>query len=118
MTKYLIFKCKKYDFLQSVKTLLTTVYNNDLLKIKKTSYQLKNIKPIISYLIDIMYNSSACYGQVVTIISYLLNFNLIEKDSTLNEIYNRFNKKPYNEYFEIWFQRLCIGYKNVSYKYI
>ncbi len=70
----------------------------------------------ISILLQIMYNNPMVYHLCLAIYSKLLNFieDSTEKKEIIDLIIKRMNDKPYNEYFEIWMQRIIFSYSEYT----
>lgn len=66
----------------------------------------------ISILLQLLYNNPMVYHLCLAIYSKLLYFieDNAEKTEIIDLIIKRMNDKPYNEYFEIWMQRIIFSY--------
>lgn len=82
------------------------------------SYNINNYKVniSISILLQIMYNNPMVYHLCLAIYSKLLNFieDSTRKKEIIDLIIKRMSDKPYNEYFEIWMQRIIFSYSEYT----
>ncbi|MDD3187849.1 MAG: RNA-directed DNA polymerase [Bacilli bacterium] len=98
---------KKYPNSGSLIKALTLLYKNDFGKLNKIP---NNSMQIISIVVDIMYSNPRSYPICSAILSKVL-----EKKGNINDIIQRVSNKmatiSNTDYFEVWFQRMCIPKK-------